>query len=199
METARPSFDWNTYLWWASLTAVGNSMAVVVISLAVSALRVTLFGATGDEQISPAAALISLVPIFAVGGAIVGFSQWIALRGLISRAGWWILATAAGWMSGYLWAYMLFPPGSAMATYGALITPWLIFGLVSGVLQWLVLRPQYERAIWWIPTSLLAMAIGTTGLMIGGTFGGALMWLIAGAISGLILLRVLYPKPVAQG
>jgi len=193
MQDERSSFDWNTYVWWASLTAVGNTMAVVVISIAVSTLRVSLFGATGEDQVAPVAVLVALTPIFAVGGAIVGLGQWIMLRGLISRAGWWILATAGGWMSGYLWAYMLFPPGSDMTSFGSLLTPWLLFGLASGVLQWLVLRRQFERAALWVPTAILAMAIGTTGLMIGGTFGGALLWLVAGAISGYVLLRVLRP------
>jgi len=32
------------------------------------------------------------------GGAIVGLGQWLLLRHNVKRAGWWILATAVGWI-----------------------------------------------------------------------------------------------------
>jgi hypothetical protein len=33
-----------------------------------------------------------------VGGAVVGSGQWLLLRQNVRRAGWWILATAIGWV-----------------------------------------------------------------------------------------------------
>jgi hypothetical protein len=129
-----------------------------------------------------------------VAGAIIGAGQWIVLRGLILRAGWWILATASGWMAGYLWSFILFPSDSEASSFVSLLLPWLLFGLATGVCQWLVLRPSYHRCELWIPVVTLATVLGASGWLIGGIMGGALLWLASGAITGWVLMRVLPPK-----
>ena len=53
--------------------------------------------ATGPiEQGSPNLMLSAAALV--VGGAVVGSGQWLLLRQNVRRAGWWILATAIGWV-----------------------------------------------------------------------------------------------------
>jgi hypothetical protein len=42
--------------------------------------------------------LILSTAALVVGGAVVGLGQWLLLRQNVKRAGWWILATAIGWV-----------------------------------------------------------------------------------------------------
>lgn len=182
-------------MWWISLTTLSTITAMIMVVLVVVGLGLPVLGGLGDEQMASMALQVALAPLFALGGAIVGGAQWLILRGQIQRAGWWVLATAGGWMAGYLWSYLLFPPGDASTSFLGVLLPWLLNGLATGLCQWLLLRNHYHRSALWVPTATLAMAIGTTGWLIGGTFGGAFLWLAAAALSGWILLRVLPPRP----
>lgn len=183
-------FDRHTWMWWILVTALGNTAAIVVLSLIISALRVPVLGATGDGQPLTFLEQIALAPLFALAGAIVGAGQWSILRGLMLRAGWWILATAGGWMTGYMWSYFLFPPGSVSSSFFQLLLPWMLFGLAAGLFQWLVLRTGFERCGSWILIATVAMAIGASGWLIGGICGGVLLWMASGAFSGWALLRL---------
>jgi len=195
MSAQREPFDWNTWLWWISLTALSTIVAMFMIALVVFGLGVPAVSGLGDEATASMALQVAMAPLFALAGALVGGAQWLVLRGQIPRAGWWVLATAGGWMAGYLWSYLLFPPGGGTAGFAEVLTPWLLNGLATGLCQWLLLRHFYQRSSLWVATAGLAMVIGTTGWLLGGTFGGAFLWLAAGAFSGWILLRVLPPKP----
>jgi hypothetical protein len=99
--------------------------------------------------------------------------QWLILRGHLPRTGWWILATLVGYSAPMALRWMapgLEPPwlvGAAM---------YLTFGIVLGVLQWLVLRGRVDRASWWIAIS------------IGG-------WMLAFALTGLAVVSGLYVEP----
>jgi hypothetical protein len=42
-----------------------------------------------------------LVAAMALGGAVTGILQWLVLRGMVSRAGWWVLASTVGWALGF--------------------------------------------------------------------------------------------------
>ncbi len=181
-------------MWWVSLTALSTISAMMMIALVVVGLGVPALGMFSDDQTASLALQVAMAPLFALAGAIVGGAQWIILRGQIQRAGWWVLATAAGWMAGYLWSFLLFPPGAETASFLSVLLPWVLNGLATGLCQWLILRHHFERSAIWVATAALAMAVGTTGWLIGGTFGGAFMWLVAGAFGGWIILRVLPPK-----
>jgi hypothetical protein len=54
--------------------------------------------ATGGEAASASA--FDLMVIGAVGGATIGAAQWLVLRRLFHRAGWWVLASAKGVAAG---------------------------------------------------------------------------------------------------
>ena len=190
MAESRGSFDWNTWMWWITLTALGNTAAVILISMLVTLVGVPVFGATGDGASASLAQQAVLAPVFALAGAVVGLGQWIMLRGLMYRAGWWILASAGGWMAGYSWSILLFPPGSEMSSLISLLLPWILFGLATGLCQWLMLRHHFDCSARWIPVETLAMAVGASGWLIFGILGGFVMWLVAGAFNGFVLLRL---------
>ena len=86
-----------------------------------------------------------------VGGAaglVIGGTQSVLLRRVIARPGWWLLTTVLLW-------------GIAAATgYGALSESNLLYLLVLLVVQWLLLRQRFSRALWWIPASIAGVFAG---------------------------------------
>lgn len=108
-------------------------------------------------------------------GAVVGVLQWLVLRPLIRRDGWWIPASAAGWAGGAgLVVFLLRPENPVVAP--------AIIGAGIGLAQWLVLRWQVSRAWWWIVVSILGWAVGMMGIL-GASLAGA----AAGAVTGVSL------------
>jgi hypothetical protein len=86
----------------------------------------------------------------------------------------WVLASTLGWVAG-----VLLP-----------ITGTFAVGATVGIAQWVVLRPIFKGAGWWIPASALGWAIGQIlimavpipntflqGAVLGGTLGIA-QWLV---------------------
>ncbi len=71
-------------------------------------------------------------------GFVVGAAQWAFLQKKVTRAGWWILASAFGWMS----SLIFYQPGLSWLGfyYGTLS------GIVTGVaILWLIYRPIPEN------------------------------------------------------
>jgi len=119
-------------------------------------------------------------------GAVVGTVQWVVLRPLIREDGWWIAASAAGWAGSVALVTFLLRPGNPF------VGP-AIIGIGIGVVQWLVLRWQLQRAWWWIVLSTLGWGVGLMGVL-GASLAGA----AAGAVTGVgleLLLR--HPRPEA--
>lgn len=87
----------------------------------------------------------------------------------------WVLASTLGWVAG-----VLLPVTGAFPV-----------GTTVGIAQWLVLRPIFKQAGWWIPASALGWALGQIlitavvpipntflqGAVLGGTLGIA-QWLV---------------------
>lgn len=144
-----------------------------------------------------------------IGGAIIGLTQFLVLRGHIRQAWWWIVASIICW--GLLGFSSLSPLGwvvprttlfSARIFYGALFGA--LIGIGLGVPQWLVLRPRIPKAWRWILMSSLCWAISlafgwTVGgvlrllsqLFLGDVVGLTLAWLAVGILQGIALVRLL--------
>ena len=146
-----------------------------------------------------------------VFGALVGAAQWLALRGEIRQAGWWILATTLCWAAGGVIAGALSGLiGGAVTTVGtdqgvagfllAASVGILAIGFLPSVAQWLILRRQVRRASWWILISgascLLGFSIGFALVRLGlaevihlfrpEDFPSTKSWSLAGLITGAL-------------
>ena len=88
---------------------------------------------------------LSWTRVVALGGAVTGTLQWLVLRGQVSRAGWWVLASTVGWGLGVTVA-RAFPWGVDTAdAVGALVVTGAILGaLTGGALVWLLRQPAKE-------------------------------------------------------
>lgn len=108
---------------WIPATAIGWAGGFFIGSMAPNWFSI------GETWLGPAAG-------FCVG-ALVGFFQWLTIRSQVTRAGWWLVASLAAWVSGMIY----YQPGITWLgfLYGA------ISGIVTGLaLVWLVNRPVEE-------------------------------------------------------
>ena len=86
--------------------------------------------------------LLSWTRVVALSGAVTGTLQWLVLRGQVSRAGWWVLASTVGWGLGVTVA-RAFPWGvDTSDAIGALVVTGAVLGAVTGeALVWLLRQP----------------------------------------------------------
>jgi hypothetical protein len=162
-------------------------------------------------------ATIGLVVVVASAIAIAGPPAFVLGRRLVGIEIPWIVASAvaalvvavipvSSWLvnwTGYLMGGPARPSGVIPLLYG------VVAGCATGVAQAIVLRPYVRGGAWWIPVSTVAGAIVNVALFLirwqvaGGGMTtqtdiyfveavvGAVGWLIAGIVTGLVLVRLL--------
>jgi hypothetical protein len=103
-------------------------------------------------------------------GLLTGMAQFGLLRRYLPRMGWWVLATAGGWLLGLvlilLSIFQLLPHiwgAEAIYRWWAFVLAFSLLGLSIGFGQWLVLRRRLPGAGWWIGANILGW--GLLGLM----------------------------------
>lgn len=151
-------------------------------------------------------ALKAFVEDLFIDGAVIGISvgimQWLALKGRVNRAGWWIVASIVGFAVGKAIgdAFAQVVPGAVgFVLSGAAI------GASLGIAQWLVLRRHVAHAGWWVLASVLAWAVGwgmisVVDEAVGGPAGtayviGAVGAAVAGMITGVALVWLWRLRP----
>ena len=117
----------------------------------------------------------SVIPV-AVSGVAIATLQGLVLYKRIQKAWRWTVFSSLGWIAGYIFSVLFLPD-----ELGGLIG--LFMGGLLGVLQWLLLKQEFEWAGWWIPISIVAWTTGMS-LMPGALTSGAL----PGALTGLALV-----------
>ncbi|MBL7163422.1 MAG: hypothetical protein ISS57_12510 [Anaerolineales bacterium] len=123
-----------------------------------------------------------LPPAYGVG-VTIGFAQWLVLRPLFPKTGWWILATAAGWTLGWGVIFITTPP-QIETIIGA------VLGAITGFAQWFILKNWVPKAGWWVIVSSLGWAIGLSGFVDFPYVG-----VLVGVITGIgIELMIRYSK-----
>jgi hypothetical protein len=196
-ERGRNHIPW---LQWTLASIIGPGAGCVVICVyPLTASEVGMNPGTREAAVAIATLTAVVAVIEAVIGGIQGTLQWLVLRQRVSQAGWWVLAGAVGYATGWVLSpskVLLRDPIWAMWLMDAAVT-----GAAIGAAQWLVLRRQVPRAGWWIPVnaagwivgvivsalvllsgsqslsmSILAFAVG--GALVGGITGIALAWLL---------------------
>jgi hypothetical protein len=153
-DPRRLPFDWTLWLQWLAVTTLGWVLGGVLL---------------------PGLALVT-------AGLVIGILQWVILQQRLPQAGWWILASTAGWAGGWAIVIALVPPELGVLT-GA------VLGAAMGTLQWLFLRGHFHQAGWWIVVSTLGWTASLT-LLTGRFLVGA----VAGAVTG-IALELLFRFP----
>ena len=112
---------------------------------------------------------------FALGGTLLwgwvaagiglGILQWVLLIHLLPRPGWFALSGGAGMVlgvgGGSLVAHSVFQAWGLAPAFGAMGA---LVGLSVGGTQWLALRQQVVKSLWWIPANIL----GYTGGLLAG-------------------------------
>lgn len=118
-----------------------------------------------------------------VMGATGGYFQWVVLRERIAGSGLWGLTGALGFGLA-IGAAGAFNPGENYAMAGLLIGS--VYGAVSGILQWLILRRKVARSGWWLLANLLGSLAGAIAIPIAAAIGEAGNWDLAVMAFGLV-------------
>ena len=185
MRIERTRAEWGFWLQWVLASILGFAMGAAIGNAITDLISMALFGAVG------------------------GFMQWLVLRRQITGAGWWVLASTLGFAIAPLAAIAgVMVMSQVMSLDGNPLTApillGVIFGVLSAIMPWLVLRRQLARAAWWVPAHLLGSLVGgALGIvtfhavsairyydfswaMSGAMFGAGL-----GAVTGITLLWLL--------
>lgn len=178
---------WGVLLSWILLSAIGWIIGLT-IGVYLAALAEINIGSSGLGQ------LLGYLILGAGLGSVVGLAQWLVLRGQVSRAGWWILASAAGIVVAYGPGIAIVADTLEMSRNFLGLLGWVLVGIlggaITGIFQWFVLRGQVSRAGWWVLASALgwglSMLVGFSsywtwrsgGVMLGVVTGGVMVWLL---------------------
>jgi hypothetical protein len=178
--TQRRAFGLGGYLAW-----IGLSAAAVMVGMAVS--YALIFAANGVIPGFNEDRFMGMA-LFAILGAFIGAAQWLILRGRAPRAGWWIVATAAGLWLGTFLAFRISGMRQPIEPFQLLLGG-AVTGFILALVQLTVLRPPRRGAIIW----LLAGALGwlaltlVTGESLDRTTDLLALGALPAAISGLAL------------
>ena len=117
--------------WWVLASAIGAAVGLVVVDATdLGTSPITFDGSRFGLQVGAVTGVMV--------GASIGVAQWLVLRRWLSRAGWWILTSVAGWTTG--WAV-----GWAVGGVGHFVVPGVLGGTFTGAaLVWLLQRQQRD-------------------------------------------------------
>jgi hypothetical protein len=91
--------------------------------------------------------LLRYAVVAALGGAVRGILQWLVLRGKVSRAGWWVLASTVGWALGMTVSRVI-PWGDDSDVLLPMVVTGAVMGAVTGgALVWLLRQPVPEAQL----------------------------------------------------
>jgi len=113
------------------------------------------------------------VTLGVVAGATGGYFQWVVLRERIAGAGLWWLTSALGF--GLTIGVVITTGTNQNYVVAGLLLP-AIFGVTSGVLQWLILRQKLSRAGWWLLANITGSLVGAIGFPVAGGIFDAGNW-----------------------
>jgi hypothetical protein len=109
--------------------------------------------------------------VFIVVAVVVSLMQWLALRRVVQRVGFWVPASIIGFTISsvshgvvcHVYGYPddLGPLGTLVCTLF-----FILGGALTGLLQQRILRHQVRRSGWWVPASAVGWGLSVIGLAI---------------------------------
>jgi len=165
---------------WLMANVVGFGIAGAAIGAVLGALATPI--ATGMSAV--------------IQGTIIGTFQWLVLRRFI-RVTWWIPATVLGWVVAFGVCGLVVAEAASTSWRGlvsAVVVP-LLFLLVHGSGQWLVLRGRAEAAGWWplfhggslVAAWMLGLTVAAMFPLVAGVeFPSARVLAVIGVVGGLL-------------
>ena len=142
--------------------------------------------------------------LFIVVVAVVSLMQWLALRRVVQRAGFWVLASIIGFtisssIHGVVCHVYGYPDD--LGPLGAQV--WTLFfilgGTLTGLLQQRILRHQVHRSGWWVPASAAGWGLVVIGFGIVSKILGVRLQVVGliassgllGIVTGVTLIWLL--------
>ncbi len=182
--------------WWLVAGTFGRGFGMLIGSMTIVII---------SHHINLQAGIWSTGIYLTVRGAVLGASQWLILKQWRTKAGWWVLGNAIGWMLGSTLLDLFIPSITISAPIISDLISVAIAGAVTGaVMVWILRQPTPApmkeagagRLIvtwisvwalswgvsWAVGWSSVRQIISSGYILEGGKFGG----MIAGGIAGLI-------------
>jgi hypothetical protein len=194
MDIERTQVGWRFWFVWV----FANSLALAAVGLMggygyAMIFTILMYGRHNYDPVlgivhqhyDPSLFVVAVVVGGVLVGASLGVAQWLLLRQRLSRAAWWILASAVGIaVAAAGWWLLESTAGVAVAA---------LSGVSLGVAQWLVLRRQLSRAAWWILASAVGFAVVFVAFdsSVASAATGAVGVVAYGAITGGVLVLLL--------
>lgn len=155
-----------------------------------------------------------IAPLFA--GLLVGFAQWLVLRGFLTRSSNWILAGGASWAAAYAIGLFIVQNLTGSTLIG--LFAYLLFGVIVGLMQWPLLRREIPNIWSWVLANVIGWTLGyfASQTLVGLLFNPdiynqglvtavstGVSGLVAGALTGLALVWIVrqpergYVEPIS--
>lgn len=139
-------------------------------------------------------------------GLLMGLVQYLLLHRILPGMGWWVPATAVGWITGLILVFSLrelvvrlWSMEAYFTGNWALDVAFVQLGLAVGFFQWLVLRRKLPGAGWWIVANVLGW--GLISLAVGetlGQFSVVLLSLLPACTTAVALALLLKQVPTPE-
>ena len=189
IKTDGGQIGWRFGLRWVLLTiagwAIGFPLSFVFVAVAGLIIGVHEGSILLKLGLDNAAAFVVVV-------AVVSLMQWLALRRVVQRAGFWVLASIIGFtisssIHGVVCHVYGYPDD--LGPLGAVV--WTLFfilgGTLTGLLQQRILRHQVRRSGWWVPASAAGWGLVVIGFGIVSKILGVRLQVVGEiASSGLL-------------
>jgi hypothetical protein len=201
IKTDGGQIGWRFGLRWVLLTiagwAIGFPLGFVFVAVAGLIIGVHEGSIILKLGLDNAAAFIVVV-------AVVSLMQWLALRRVVQRAGFWVPASIIGFtisssIHGVVCHVYGYPDD--LGPLGAQV--WTLFfilgGTLTGLLQQRILRHQVRRSGWWVPASAAGWGLVVIGFGIVSQILGVRLQVVGliassgllGIVTGVTLIWLL--------
>jgi hypothetical protein len=191
--------DWTFYPIWIVLTMLSVPIAFIFDYAILQVVEIfvgDIIYVNGVRHITED--YLSMYTFVPIVGLFIGVVQYLLLRRYLPRMGWWVLATAGGWLLGGL--LILISRWLNLWTLETFNTDlaFIVMGLSIGVGQWLLLRRRLPLAGWWVGAN--AVGWGLLALVTGDSldqFGLLLLGLLPACITGAAfgwLIKYVHPS-----